>query len=198
MRRTALALAAASLALAAACSSTGTDKPAAVPAASAPAAVETSAASTPTAAATTAAAPTSTAPAATTPAAPMDANAALTALSKAVPSIKLVKAYTAETDPNHLLGRPGQYVSKVAFSDSRLKAADLEGADEDDIIRGGSIETFATETEAAARLGYLQGVIKALPAALEYDYVVRGTVLIRASKLLTPDQAKGLEVTLKG
>ncbi|MFE6868289.1 hypothetical protein ACFVFS_17205 [Kitasatospora sp. NPDC057692] len=203
MRRTILALAAAGLALTAtACSSSGSDKAAeaAPPAATTPAAAGTGAPSTPAAAPATPAAPSGAGGGATAPAAAakLDASAAVAALAKAVPSVKLTKAYTAEDDPNHLLGRPGQYVSKIAFADSRIKGADLEGADEDSIVRGGSIETFASETEAAARLGYLQGVIKALPAALEYDYVVRGTVLIRASKLLTPDQAKAYEAALKG
>nr|BEK68872.1 hypothetical protein KPHV_60990 [Kitasatospora purpeofusca] len=197
MRRTTLALAAAGLALTAtACSSSGTDK---APAAAAPATTPAAAAPAPASAAasTPAAAPSSAAPTATK-AATLDASTALAALTKAIPGITLVKTYSAEDDPNKLLGRPGQYTSKVAFADSRIKAADVEGQDADAINRGGSIEVFATAADATARLDYMKAVIKALPLALEYDYVVRDTVLIRASHLLTPAQATALEAALKG
>ncbi|MFJ4792472.1 hypothetical protein [Kitasatospora purpeofusca] len=197
MRRTTLALAAVGLALTATgCGSSGTDKtPASAPAATTPAAAAP--ASTSAAATAPAAAPSSAAPTATK-AATLDASTALAALTKAVPSITLVKTYTAEDDPNKLLGRPNQYTSKIAFADSRIKAADVEGQDADAINRGGSIEVFATAADATARLTYMQSVIKALPLAVEYDYVVRDTVLIRASHLLTPTQATALEAVLKG
>ncbi|MEV7782989.1 hypothetical protein [Kitasatospora sp. NPDC088351] len=55
---------------------------------------------------------------ATTTATPAAAAAAFTAVAKAVPTAKLGKTVTAEDDPNHLLGRPGQYTSKVTFTDS--------------------------------------------------------------------------------
>ncbi|MFF1909990.1 hypothetical protein [Kitasatospora sp. NPDC058218] len=189
MRRTALTLAAATLLAATAACSSSSDKPATAAPPATTAAAGTQPATTP------AAAPTTEAPKL---AAALDASTALAKLTTAIPSIKIVKAYTAEDDPNHLLGRPSQYTSKTAFSDSRIKAVDVDGQDADAIIRGGSIEVFATEADAAARAGYLAGIIKALPLALEYDYVVRGTVLIRASHLLTPDQAKALEAALKG
>jgi hypothetical protein len=184
MRRTLLTVAVASLALAATACSSSSDKPAA-----APPAATTPATTTPTPAGPSVAP----ASAATTTAAAVDAAAVTAKLAKAIPGLKQVKAYTAEDDPNHLLGRPGQYTSKTAFTDPRVKAVDVDGQAEDAIIRGGSIEVFATEADAAARAGYLAGVIKALPLALEYDYVVHGTVLIRASKLLTPEQAKALQ-----
>ncbi|MFJ9605027.1 hypothetical protein ACIRS1_01560 [Kitasatospora sp. NPDC101176] len=121
-----------------------------------------------------------------------DAAAALGKLATAVPSLKIVKQYTAEDDPNHLLGRPGQYVSKVSFSDSRIKPADVEGESADSVARGGAVEVFATEADARKRSEYIQAIVKGMPALLEYDYV-RGPVLIRVSKYLTPDQAKALQ-----
>ncbi|MFJ8437686.1 hypothetical protein [Kitasatospora griseola] len=127
----------------------------------------------------------------------LDAAAALAALTAHASTITLVKAYTADTDPNHLLGRPGQYTSKVAFKDSRIKAEDA-GQEEDAVIRGGSIEVFTSATDAAARAAYLEKVTKAMPALVEYDYVVRETAVLRVSQRLSPDQAKALAEALKG
>ncbi|PJN22432.1 hypothetical protein CG736_28385 [Kitasatospora sp. CB02891] len=126
----------------------------------------------------------------------LDATAALAALTAHAPSITLVKAYTADTDPNHLLGRPGQYTSKVAFKDSRIK--DVDGQDEDAVIRGGGIEVFASAADASARAAYLEKVTKSMPALVEYDYVVRETAVLRVSQRLSPDQAKALADALKG
>ncbi|WP_316528209.1 hypothetical protein [Kitasatospora brasiliensis] len=107
-----------------------------------------------------------------------------------MPNARFGRTVTAEDDPNHLLGRPGQYTSKVTFTDSRVKEGDVEGEDADSVARGGAVEVFATEADAKARAKYIQGIVKSLPAALEYDFV-HGTVLIRVSKFLTPDQADG-------
>jgi hypothetical protein len=67
--------------------------------------------------------------------------------------IKSYVDYTVETDENHLLGRPGQYVSKANFRDGRLdlppSAFDVEG--------GGSIETFNNESDARRRYEYVAG-----------------------------------------
>ncbi|MFJ6137620.1 hypothetical protein [Kitasatospora sp. NPDC092286] len=132
---------------------------------------------------------------ATTTATP--AAAAFTAVAKAVPTAKLGKTVTAEDDPNHLLGRPGQYTSKVTFTDSRIKDADVEGQDEGAVVRGGAVEVFAADADAKARAEYIQGIVKSMPAAMEYDYV-HGPVLIRVSKILTPAQAKEFQAAIGG
>ncbi|MFF4340114.1 hypothetical protein ACFY00_09260 [Kitasatospora sp. NPDC001540] len=131
------------------------------------------------------------------PAAPRDAKLAVAALTTAAPTIKAVKTYTVDDDPNHLLGRPHQYISKTAFTDARIQAADVTGEDEDSVARGGSVEVFATEADAKARVDYIAGVIKNMPVFTEYDYV-HGTEVLRVSKFLTPAQAEGLEAALKG
>jgi hypothetical protein len=95
---------------------------------------------------------------------------------------------TATNDPNHLLGRPSQYTSKVTFADTRIAAADVEGAEKGDVERGGALEVFADPSDAEARAKYIQAVTKSLPALSEYDYV-HGTVLVRVSHYLTPTQA---------
>lgn len=119
---------------------------------------------------------------------PLDASTALTQLAAKVPTAKLSGTVTAANDGNHLLGRPGQYTSKITFTDSRIKAADVEGAEKGDVTRGGSIEAFATAADAETRAKYVEAVTKSMPALAEYDYV-HGTVLVRVSHYLTPTQA---------
>jgi hypothetical protein len=91
--------------------------------------------------------------------------------------------YTAETDPNELLGRPGQYVSKVNFNDKRLTPDDDFTVD-----AGGSIEAFASPDEAAARVAYIDSVTEGNAMLVEYHWA-NGPVVLRVSKGLTPDQA---------
>jgi hypothetical protein len=65
--------------------------------------------------------------------------AVLRSLKSAGLPVEAYVNYTAATDGNHLLGRPGQYVHKVNFRDTRLKAVS-----DFDIDGGGSVETFAS------------------------------------------------------
>ncbi|MFE9496992.1 hypothetical protein [Streptomyces collinus] len=118
----------------------------------------------------------------------LTASTAFTGISGRVASARLSGTVTAANDPNHLLGRPGQYTSKVTFNDTRIKAGDVEGSDKGDVDRGGAIEAFAHHAEAKARAEYIQGFAKSMPALAEYDYV-HGTVLVRVSHYLTPQQA---------
>lgn len=135
------------------------------------------------------------APAAAT-APPASAEQVVATLTSKIPTVKLVKTYTAEDDPNHLLGRPNGYTSKTAFADSRVPADQLQGTPDDSTDRGGSVEVFSDAVGAKARADYIQTVTKSLPAAAEYDYQAGG-VLVRVSHLLTPDQAKGYEAAIK-
>jgi hypothetical protein len=93
-----------------------------------------------------------------------------------------VVAYTAATDPDRLLGRPGNYLSKAAWVDARTGET-LESGD--GISQGGSVEVFATAKDAKARAKSVQ---KTRGEAKEYDYL-NGPDLIRVSGKLTPDQA---------
>ncbi len=99
--------------------------------------------------------------------------------------------YTAESDPNKLLGRPGGYTSKIAFSDSRIPPAELgEGVAPDAIERGGSVEVYPTRAGAAARAQFIQAALQGAQGVLgsEYDYTA-GPVLVRVTGTLTPAQA---------
>jgi hypothetical protein len=125
------------------------------------------------------------------------ASAALTQITAKVPTAKLSGTVTAANDPDHLLGRPNQYTSKVTFSDSRIKASDVAGTAKGDVTRGGEIEVFADPASAAARAKYIETVTKSLPALAEYDYV-HGAVLVRVSMLLTPAQAGEYKTAANG
>ncbi len=95
--------------------------------------------------------------------------------------------YTAETDPNKLLGRPNQYVAKANWHDSRLPTP--EDPNQPDVSDGGGIEIFMDNEGAKRRADYIQELGKSMPFLVEYDYV-RGPILLRVSGKLTPAQAE--------
>ncbi|MFC8433369.1 hypothetical protein [Streptomyces sp. NPDC057253] len=119
---------------------------------------------------------------------PITASSAFSGVSARVSTAKQSGTVTAANDPNHLLGRPNQYTSKVTFTDTRIKASDVSGSEKGALERGGAIEVFADASDAKARADYIQSVTKAMSALAEYDYV-HDTVLVRVSHYLTPDQA---------
>jgi hypothetical protein len=97
--------------------------------------------------------------------------------------------YTATTDPNHLLGRQGGCISKVAWQDRRAIAAGAgkpTASDRGGTEFGGGIEVFPTVAAAAQRLAYLKSFQP--PLGDGYDYQV-GTAILRLSNYLTPAQA---------
>ena len=106
-----------------------------------------------------------------------------------------VFTYTAANDPNNLLGRPGQYVSKDNFRDTRISSTDT-GTDIS-VSDGGAVETFANPTDAQKRFAYLQSISTSGNALFaEYEYL-DGDVILRISSQLTPDQAQAYATALK-
>lgn len=118
----------------------------------------------------------------------LDASGALNDVAATVTTAKGNGTVTAANDPNHLLGRPSQYTSKVTFADSRVAAADRAGHKAGDVELGGAIEVFANAADASTRAKYIQAVTKGMPALGEYDYV-HGAIVVRVSRYLTPTQA---------
>jgi hypothetical protein len=108
-----------------------------------------------------------------------------------------VKTYTEDDDPNHLLGRPNGYNSKMAFRDARLdhKSLNAAGVDKDAIDRGGSVEVYPDHAGAQARADYIQGMLKGGGLGSEYDYV-RGSVIVRVTGDLSPSKARENETAL--
>ncbi|MFI1538174.1 hypothetical protein [Streptomyces anandii] len=119
---------------------------------------------------------------------PLTARTAFAKVSTIVSTANLSGTVTADNDPNHLLGRPNQYTSKITFNDTRISADDVSGTDKGDVERGGAIEVFGSPADAQARAKYIQSVTKSMPMLAEYDYV-HGAALVRVSHYLTPKQA---------
>jgi hypothetical protein len=84
-------------------------------------------------------------------------------------------AYTAATDPNHLLGRQHEYTSKIN-------------------CEGGSIEVFPNAAYAKARETYVQAFT--CPFGDGYDYL-DGSALLRLACAMTPAQAQANETLFK-
>jgi hypothetical protein len=110
----------------------------------------------------------------------------ITALRHAGLPIGLVRYYNPSSDPNKLLGRPGQYIGKANFHDRRLSGREFT------VDNGGSVETFANKTNAQIRYRYIHAISTSSSLFAEWNYV-EGTVVLRLSHELTPRQAKQYE-----
>jgi hypothetical protein len=86
-----------------------------------------------------------------------------------------VTAYTATTDPNHLLGRQGDYTSKTEWGGS-------------DGSHFNSIEVYPDAAGAAKRVQLL-GAFEGTFLGDGYDYL-NGADILRLSSLMTPGQAQ--------
>jgi hypothetical protein len=112
--------------------------------------------------------------------APVDAAAAAEALREASPDITGVTVYDENTDPNDLIGRPGQYTSAAQITDAR--AAGGDGID-----AGAVVEVFATPEDAQARSTYIQETLTDLGPAFGTEWHhLQGTHLLRVSGTLVP------------
>jgi hypothetical protein len=117
-------------------------------------------------------------------------------LAPKIPTARLSIVYNAQTDPNELLGTPNAYLSKAAFTDTRIDPAQANDTETGSIELGGSVEVFKDEADARARKQYLDQTIAGLPIdASEYSHL-RGPVLLRLSRRLTPEQAAEYEAAL--
>ena len=121
---------------------------------------------------------------------PITAASVLSALKDAGLPIGEHIEYSAETDPNEQLGRPGGYTSKVNFHDTRL-----EQSDDFDTDSGGSIEVFTSEADAKRRYDYVDGITRGNALLNEYHWLNK-TAFLRVSKKLTPDQADAYKKAL--
>lgn len=115
------------------------------------------------------------------------------ALAKKTPTVRTFHVFTAASDPNKLLGRPGGYIGKATFTDTRVPKTDRTG-ENDSIDDGGGIEVFADTAGANARKKTIDAALQGAGGVLgvEYSYV-SGRALLRISGKLTPDVAKEYE-----
>ena len=98
--------------------------------------------------------------------------------------------YDEETDENGILGRPGQYTSKVNFN-----ITSLDFDEEFDVGSGGSVEVFSNDDDCQARTDYLLALNSVFP---EYDYNYGHVLLRLSSKLLPADAATYQQELLSG
>jgi len=126
------------------------------------------------------------------PSPPPDAGALVGVLRAKGVAIGEVQVYTADNDPNSLLGRPHQYVSKVNWHDTRIAAANF------DVDGGGSIETFSSSADLASRVAYVSRITQSAAIFAEYEYSSQsGLFFLRVSHYLTPTQAKDYVIALQ-
>lgn len=118
------------------------------------------------------------------------------ALAAAIPTARRGIVYTELTDPNELLGTPDAYLSKAAFTDTRIDPAGADDTEVGSIELGGSVEVFADESDARARQQYIQETIADLPIDVSEHSYLHGTVLLRVSRHLAPAQAAEYEAAL--
>ena len=123
---------------------------------------------------------------------PLDAEQVTKALAKAIDDAKPATVYTAASDPNNLLGRPGGYTSKADFTDDRAKPK-LD----DEVQNGGSVEVYDDPADAEERAEFIADTLDKMKIfGTEYHYLKGGT-LLRVSGALTPEQAAEYEAALK-
>ena len=105
--------------------------------------------------------------------------------------VEAMVIYTADTDPNHLLGRPGQYTGKVSWHD--IRAGDLV----DGITPESTIETFDSLTDLQRRATYMNAIINASPLFGQYMFEDDAHLaLLRVPFALTADQAADYQAWL--
>ena len=122
----------------------------------------------------------------------VDAEQVVKALTEAIGDAKTATIYTAASDPNNLLGRPGGYTSKADFTDQRAKPK-LD----DEVQNGGSVEVYEDPATAEKRSKYITSILADVPAfGTEYHYLKDG-ILLRVSGALTPEQGAEYEAALK-
>lgn len=94
-----------------------------------------------------------------------------------------------DSDPDHLLGEPDGYRSKLSFEDGRLDGGLVLDNAPGSVGLGGVIEVFGSSRDASARAVQLQRDAEGIPTRAERGYVARG-VLLRLSPYLDERQAE--------
>jgi hypothetical protein len=113
---------------------------------------------------------------------PLTGDGAAAALRGSGLPVTDVRVFTAETDPNKLLGRPGEYTHKVSWQDTRTPG---EGND-------ATIEVFATADDLKRRKAYTEAIARTGGLFAQYVEANEARLaLLRLPHDLTPDQAKG-------
>lgn len=92
--------------------------------------------------------------------------------------------YTEETEPNNLMNKENQYISKLSFEITTLDQSTSE------YPVGGSIEIFNNKKDAEARKKYIDDIGKEMPMFAESSQIVLDRVLIRIDKQVTATETQ--------
>ena len=101
-------------------------------------------------------------------------------------NIGKVVTYNEENDPNKILGRPHQYISKSTFEIVGIEQFDEEKP------TGGTIEVFENEEDMQNRKEYVDAISASASMFAEYSYG-EGYALLRINNEATPTEAKKFE-----
>ena len=111
--------------------------------------------------------------------------------------------YTPESDPNKLLGRPGQYVAKVNWRDQRTEPTPFPTVSgfafptTEPTPPDATIEVFPDDATLRTRQEYTEAISKSSPLLLQYIYAnTARRALMRLPKDFTPDQAQAYQAWL--
>ena len=126
---------------------------------------------------------------ASTPVQSLNAEDVLNTLKAAKLPIEKELVFTAENDPNKLLGRPNQYTGKASWNDKRVEPLTADD-------RSMTVEIFASGEDLENRRKYVESVTKAMSPLAQYQYVHKNA-LLRLSHKLTPQQVAEYEKVLK-
>ncbi|MBX6390187.1 MAG: PGRS family protein [Frankia sp.] len=103
--------------------------------------------------------------------------------------------FDAATDPNHLLGQPNGYSSKIAFVDARTGINPATVTAPDPVEQGGSIEVFQDPAGASRRAQELRATSGQSQLLQEFTFQ-RADVVLRLSRYFTEADARAYEQAL--
>ena len=108
--------------------------------------------------------------------------------------------YDEKTDPNNLLGRPGEYTAKTNFIDERYvkdyeELKKILGDDFDESLRTdhGMLETFANKADMQKRLDYVSALTEAGGIVGNYYIYHSDRAILRIDYTLTSKEAAEYE-----
>lgn len=109
--------------------------------------------------------------------------------------VGVVLEHTAETDPNHKLGRPNEYIASAKFEDKNVEQI-KQTPPEIEVPEGGIIEIFNNPQDLEVRKKYIESVFESMPMLKQY-MIAKGNVLLRLEYKITPENAKKYELSLE-